>query len=147
MARKKNSLPFDRRGGSLVIQRRLLESESYRLLSLPARCLMLEMQIHWRNDRPVDFGTREAAEKLDCDRRVAMRAFRELVAGGFIRLEDESLFNSRIGSRARSWICTWLPFRDKPPSNAWEKNNSSGTSDAPQIQIVVPQTHHKFSDG
>jgi hypothetical protein len=127
MARKKNSLPFDQRGGKLVVQRRLLESEAYRGLSLAARCLLLEMQTHWSNTKPVDFGTREAAARLGCDRRVAMRAFKELLAAGFIQLEDEALFNSRTGSRSRSWILTWLPYNDKFPTNDWEAKKSSST--------------------
>ena len=124
MSRRKHRLPFDTKGGVIVLGRRMLESEAYRSLSLPARCLLLELQIQWRNDRPVAFGTREAAEKLGCDRRVAMRAFRELHAAGFILLEDEALFNSRTGSKARTWILTWMPYMDRPPSNDWESEKN-----------------------
>jgi len=73
------------------------------------------------------YGIREAAEKLGVDRRIAMRAFKELQTAGFIRLADESLFNSRTGSKARSWVLTWLPYRDRPPTNDWERSKSSGT--------------------
>ncbi|MCR6651803.1 MAG: hypothetical protein NVV73_10090 [Cellvibrionaceae bacterium] len=133
MARKKSSLPFDKRGGAIVIQRRLLESRAYLKLSLHARCLMVHMQCHWRNDKSVDFSTRTAATLLSCDRRLAMKAMSELEAAGFIRMEGLSFFNSRTGSKARSWILTWLPFMDRPPTNDWEKISiSTGTPDAPQ---------------
>lgn len=127
MARKKAALPFDKRGGVVVLGKRMLESDSYRSLSLVARCLAVELQIQWRPERPVAYGTREAAEKLGCDRRVAMRAFDELHKAGFILLEDEALFNSRTGSKARTWILTWLPFKDRPPTNDWEAKKSSST--------------------
>lgn len=128
MARKKNALPFDRRGSVVTIRRQMLESEAYSALSLAARCLVWELQIHWRNDKPVDFGIRKAADRLNCDKRVAMRALKELRDAGFIQLEDESLFNSRTGSRARSWILTWLPFRDRAPSNDWEVSKKSSST-------------------
>lgn len=120
MARKKENLPFDKTGGVLAIQRRLIGSDAYLRLSLPARCLIPLLQCHWRNDKPVDYGTREAALRLSCDRRVAMRALIELKDAGFLRVADESLFNSRTGSKARSWILTWLPYLSRPPTNDWE---------------------------
>jgi hypothetical protein len=128
MAKKKYRLPFDTRGGVVAVMRRMLESEAYRALSLPARCLLLELQVHWSNDKAVAFGTREAAEKLSCDRRVAMRAFDELRKAGFIHLEDESLFNSRTGSKARTWVLTWMPYLDRPPSNDWELSKKSSST-------------------
>lgn len=131
MSRRKQALPFDKRGGAIVTQRRLLESAAYLKLSLPARCLMPLMQCHWRNDKPVAYSTREAAERLSCDRRVAMKAMNELETTGFIRLADYSMFNSRTGSKARTWILTWLPYMDRPPTNDWEKK-STGALDAPQ---------------
>jgi len=105
----------------------MFESPAHFGLSLSARCLLLLLQCHWRNEKPVDYGIREAAEKLGVDRRIAMRAFKELQTAGFIRLADESLFNSRTGSKARSWVLTWLPYRDRPPTNDWERSKSSGT--------------------
>lgn len=174
MARKKTSLPFDKVGGTIVIQRRLLGSPAYLRLSLHARCLMPLLQCHWRNDKPVDFSTRMAASLLSCDRRLAMRAFDELAAAGFVKTDGISLFNSRTGSKARSWILTWLPYMSRPPTNDWERNSIfnrytrrttklicgtpdapqifgeliCGTPDAPQIGVfdgfVVHQMHHTY---
>lgn len=51
MAKRKHSLPFDKSGGQIVIQRRLLNSPQYLALSLPARCLLPLLQCHWRNNK------------------------------------------------------------------------------------------------
>jgi hypothetical protein len=124
--KKRDALPFDKAGGVVVIQRRLIKSAAFREMSLAARCLLPLLQSQWRNDRAIGYGTREAAAELDCSHRVAMQALRELHERGFIRLEDESMFNSRTGSRARSWVLTWLPFMGKPPTNEWEAKKSTG---------------------
>ena len=43
-----------------------------------------------------------------------------LLDNGFIEKIDESLFNSRTGSKSRTWRLTWLPYKDLPPTNDWE---------------------------
>jgi len=130
----KKKLPFDREGGVVVMPRRLLESRAYLSLSTHARCLLPILQIHWRNDSPVALGIREAAEKLGCNQRTAMKAFDELQRGGFIQLHDAAEFNSRTGSKARTWILTWMPYMDRKPTNNWEQiNNSTYVCSATQI--------------
>ncbi|MGB4248547.1 MAG: hypothetical protein WBJ75_12590 [Pseudohongiellaceae bacterium] len=131
MAKPKNALPFDNRGGVVRIQLRLYKSEAYLALSLHARCLMPLLQCHWRNDKSVDFGVREAAEKLSCNPRTAMRAFKELQEKGFIKMADDYYFDTfgvKGGSRPRAWRLTWLPFNGKAPSNDWEKQNAGALS-------------------
>jgi hypothetical protein len=49
-----------------------------------------------------------------------MKAFNELERRQFIQMYDAAEFNSRHGSKARTWILTWLPFRDRKPTNDWE---------------------------
>ena len=120
MAKTKKPLPFDKRGGVVTIRRPLLESENYLTLRPQEKVLMTLLQIHWRNEKPVDYGIEEAAKKIPCDRRIAMRAFKALEERGFISLVDESIFNSRTQSKSRSWRLNWLPFNDQPPSNKWE---------------------------
>lgn len=79
------------------------------------------MQLHWRNDEPVDYGVREAQKKIPCGRKKAMETFDELQKRGFTIKVDESLFSSRTQSKTRSWQLTWLPFKGKTPTNEWEK--------------------------
>ena len=87
--------------------------------------LFLLLQTQWRPDRPVSYGVREAATKIGCAVNTAARAFNELQTRGFIICEEQSLFNSKNGSRTREWRLTWMPYtwpgHVKPPSNEWEK--------------------------
>lgn len=118
---KRKGLPFDKQGGVVVIQRRLLASPAYLDLSPQAKVLMTLMQRHWSPHGPVGFGIRQAEVEIPCSRALAIRAFRELVAGGFIKLIDESLFCSRTQSKTRTWRLTWLPcWRNRAPTNDWE---------------------------
>ncbi|RLA39704.1 MAG: hypothetical protein DRR42_26805 [Gammaproteobacteria bacterium] len=96
-------------------------SENYRTLYRYSQQLLLLLQVHWREDRPVAFGVREVERLLNCDRRTAMKAFDELQKRGFIVKIDESLFNSRTESRSRTWRLTWLPYDWKSPTEEWEK--------------------------
>lgn len=118
---KKNVLPFDKAGGTVVIQRRLLKSAAYLGLSAQAKALLHLMHVYWTPNRPVGFGVREAEQSIPCSRKVAMRAFKELQEAGFIVLVEESLFCSRTQSKTRTWRLTWLPcWRNRPPTNDWE---------------------------
>lgn len=121
VGKRKSSLPFDKRGGTVVIQRRLLNSGAYLELSAQAKALAHLMQVHWRPDEPIGFGVREAEKKIPCCRRTAMSAFRELQDGGFIKMVEESRFCSRTQSKTRTWRLTWLPWNCRAPSNDWEK--------------------------
>lgn len=124
MIKKKNGLPFDRRGGLVAIQRRLLNSEAYLGLSPQAKALAHLMHVHWRPDRPIAYGVREAQEKIPCSRKLAMRAFRELQDRGFIKKVDESYFCSRTESKSRTWQLTWMPWNCREPTNEWEKTGN-----------------------
>lgn len=121
MARKKQSLPFDKAGGVVVTQRRMYSSTAFLNLSPQAKALREQMQVHWRNDKPVAFGIREAEEKIPCSKKIAIRAFKELEKNGFIVMVDECFFDSTTNSRSRTWRLTWLPFNGRAPTNEWEK--------------------------
>lgn len=121
MAGRKPIVPFDKRGGVIVVSRNLLESRNYRTLTPYAKSLMVLMQIHWRNDKPVDYGIEEASQKIPCDRRTAMKAFKQLQDRGFITCVAHSMFNSRTQSKSRSWRLEWMPYEYGEPRNVWEK--------------------------
>jgi len=118
-------LPFDKKGGTIVINRRLIASDAFLTMHPTANKLFLLLQSQWRHDRPVGYGVREAAKKIGCAHNTAAKAFQELEKRGFIIREEESFFNSRNGSRAREWRLTWVPYTwdgyEKPPSNEWEQ--------------------------
>ena len=124
VAKRKNPLPFDKQGGVVAMQRRLLTSDAYRSISPYAKSLLHLMHVHWANDKPVGFGVREAEQTVPCCRRTAMRAFSELTEAGFIVLVDESIFCSRTQSKARTWRLTWMPYNSKKPSLDWERQDA-----------------------
>ncbi|MBU2571190.1 MAG: hypothetical protein KJ725_14425 [Gammaproteobacteria bacterium] len=103
----------------------MFNSNEYTKLSIQARYLMLLLQEHWRNDKPVAFGVREAADKLGCMPNKAGKLFNELQEAGFIKLHSESRFNTRTGSKAREWRLTWMPFQGQKPTHDWEKSHST----------------------
>lgn len=123
--KKRNSLPFDKIGGIVAIQKRLLESREYLELRAQSKVLITLMQVHWRNEKPVAYGIREAMQKIPCSKGTAQAAFKELMEAGFIEMVDESLFDSRTKSKSRTWRLTWLPYNWKEPTNEWEKTRST----------------------
>lgn len=118
---KRAKLPFDTRVGKIVICRMLLDSNNYQTLSVYSRSLMTLLHVHWRNDKFVDYGVREAEKRLGCNRKTVMKAFDQLEERGFIVCSEQSLFSSRTQSKSRSWRLTWLPFNFDSPTNDWEK--------------------------
>ncbi len=122
MARKKkHTLPFDNRGGVIVLPLRMITSPIYQNLTPQAKHLIVLLQIHWRNDKLVDYGIREAMQKIPCSDKTASKAFKALQERAFITCIDESFFSTRTQSKTRSWRLEWLPFNDRPPANTWEK--------------------------
>lgn len=129
---KKTSLPFDKAGGVLAIQRPLVESSNYLSLSAQSKTLMILLHLHWRNDRPVAYGVREAMAKIPCAKRTAQNSFKELQEKGFITMMEESFFNSRTQSKSRTWKLNWLPFKDMKPTNEWKETNANWSNMHPQ---------------
>lgn len=119
--RKRNTLPFDKRGGVLIFSMRMIKSPTYQNLTPQAKVLIMLLQVHWKNDKLVDYGVREAAEKIPCDLKTVSKAFNQLQERGFITCMEQSIFSSRTQSKARGWRLEWLPFKDRPPTNTWEK--------------------------
>jgi hypothetical protein len=131
VAKKKEDLPFDRRGGVIVFGKRMVNSSQYLKLPAQAKVLLILLQDHWRNTRPIDYGIREAMKKIPCSKGTAQKAFKLLENGGFIEKIDESLFNSRTMSKSRTWRLTWLPYKGRPPTNEWEEVDSTGPNSDP----------------
>jgi hypothetical protein len=118
--RKKHALPFDNRGGVVVLSLRMIKSPTYLSLRPQAKVLMILLQEHWRNEKYVDYGIREAPEKTPCDRRTVTKAFDQLQERGFITCMELAFFSGRTQSKSRIWRLEWLPFNDRPPANTWE---------------------------
>jgi hypothetical protein len=121
MSKKKQKLSFDQRGGVMAVSRAMREAYVYESMPPTAKVLMDLLQMQWRNEKPVAYGVREAAEKIGCTPNTATKAFKILYEHGFIVCENESLFNSKTGSKAREWRLTWMPFECRNPTHDWEK--------------------------
>ena len=122
--RNGEGLPFDKQGGVIAIQRRLIQSRAFLGLSPQAKALIMLMQSHWSAAGPIGYGVREAEAKIPCSRKNAMKAFNELQEAGFIVKIDESLFSSRVQSKTRTWRLTWMPcWRNRAPTNDWERSS------------------------
>ena len=120
MAKKfKQRLPFDSDGGAVVFPKKLFESVAYCDLTPAAKCLIPLLQTFWRNERPVALGVREAALKIGCTPTTAGKALKMLQSHGFIVCANESLFNSKTGSKTREWRLTWMPFNGSNPTREW----------------------------
>lgn len=118
----KSALPFDKVGGVVAIQRRLLTSKRFLGLSCQAKALLMLMHRHWTPNGPIGFGVRQAESEIPCARATAMKAFRELENAGFIVMVEPSVFCSRTESKTRTWRLTWMPcWRNRAPTNDWEK--------------------------
>jgi hypothetical protein len=122
MAKNKTpKLDYDRRGGVMVVSRRMRESYAYETMPPTAKVLMDLLQMQWRNEKLVAYGVREAGIKIGCKPETAGKAFKVLEVRGFIVCETESLFNSKTGSKAREWRLTWMPFEYREATHDWEK--------------------------
>ncbi|MDD5269460.1 MAG: hypothetical protein PHO08_20500 [Methylococcales bacterium] len=95
MAKKKPRLGYDQRGGVLAVSRAMRESYVYETMSANAKVLMDLLQIQWRNDRPVGYGVREAAQKIGCTANTASKAFKTLQERGFIICHAEEFLQQQ----------------------------------------------------
>lgn len=140
MATKKHQLPYDKEGGRQTIQLRLTRSQQYLRLTCQAKALLHLMHSFWSSRGPVGFGVRQAEAEIPCSRKLAMRAFDELVETGFIVMVDESLFCSRVQSKTRTWRLTWMPcWNHRAPTNDWEKRQISISTGVKTTPVGVPQ--------
>lgn len=103
-------------GGVLGTPRQLIRSSAYRALSPEARCLLIELHDVWQPDKPIHFSTRRLREALGISQTGAVRAFREALELGFVRLANESDW---LNGKAREWILTWMPYNGREPTADW----------------------------
>ncbi len=109
---------FKRKEGVIALPRTMIRSPAYRALSLPARCLIVELQNRWAPSREsINFSTREAGDALGIAQKTAVAAFRELARCGFIELAVPA---DHGGRKARGWRLTWNATPDgREPTDDW----------------------------
>ncbi len=118
--RKRFKIPFNQRDGVVVMEMHMLKHKNYLTLSPQAKVLVNLLHQHWRNEKEVDYGTREAAQKIPCSKTTAMKSFNQLEERGFITCVTPAMFSSRTESKARTWKLEWMPFCHRKASNKWE---------------------------
>ena len=77
--------------------------------------------MHWNYENSVDYGVREAQDKIPCAKNTASKAFKPLQKAVFITLIEGSFFSSRTESKSRVWKLNWMPMGLSDPSNEWDK--------------------------
>ena len=116
------------------LDHRQLNSQSYRALSLAARCLLVELKMLYNgmNNGSLYLSIRDAAGRLGMADLTAVRsAFDELMGLGFIELTEEASFHVKAAekSRARCWRLTDEPGpgRRGPSMTFMERQPQPGT--------------------
>jgi len=112
------SLKFKRKHGVIGIPREMIRSPAYRDLSLPSRCLIVELQDVWNPGHiSIHFSVRRVSESLGVSISSASRSFQELLSHGFIKLAHESNW---VNGKAREWQLNWLPINGLEPTDEWK---------------------------
>lgn len=93
----------------------MLDSPAWNSLSLPARCLLIEIwkRYNGQNNGQISLSHREASEKLGVGRNTPTKLFRELEEKGFIEANQRGHFNVK-GGKATTWRLTAVPCGQKP---------------------------------
>jgi hypothetical protein len=96
----------------------ILNSPAYLDLKPPARALLIEFLRICRPSRNgrLSISTREAQKRLRVTEPVALKAFDELAAHGFIRLINHENWQERL---AREWELTMISMNNHEPRNDW----------------------------
>jgi hypothetical protein len=113
---KRTTSAGDRRRDRYVsLKYSVLESPAYRALSCGARCLLIELLRLWNgsNNGKLFLSIREAAKLVGCANDTAAKLFDELMAKGFIKLNERGWFSSQ-GGLASTWIITDCPILAQP---------------------------------
>lgn len=139
---KKTKPKYDQRGGVIVQCKYLHKNPAYQSLTAQSKVLMSLLQMHWTYENRVDYGVREAQDKIPCAKNTASKAFKQLQKSGFITLVEESFFSSRTESKSRVWKLNWMPTGLSDPSNEWDKQIKPTVSNT--ILVHRPQTQKRY---
>ncbi len=105
----------DKRGRSLTkgtfaqLPETVMASAAYATLSLPGRAVLFELARLYRggNNGRLGLSCRQAAERLQCSKDTAGRAFRELVERCLVESSVAGRFDAKGAQFASEWRLTW----------------------------------------
>ncbi len=128
--RSKRTAPF------IMLLHWMLNSPAWRSLSLPARCLLLEVwqRYNGQNNGEIAFSVREAARALGVGKNTPTKLFRELEDKGFLKARQRGSFHWK-GGEATTWELTMEPCGEKPATKEFMSWRPTGEKQKP-----VPHT-------
>lgn len=127
----------------------VIDSPAYRSLSLAGRCLLVELYAFYNgsNNGDVFLSCRLAADRLHIGKSSTARAFRELIAKGFIKPKQRGAFSVKMKPKfSTTWVLTEFPYLDKLPTmefRHWQPPKIHFTV-PPQGQTVPPQVQMRL---
>jgi hypothetical protein len=113
MAAKK----FKEQGGVIVLPLKMINSLAFQNLSAKSVKLLMLMQVHWREDKAIDYGISQTTLSIKCSRSTASALLNELIELGFVAIVDEADF---YANKARSWRLTYKPYLNREPTHDWK---------------------------
>ncbi len=122
----------------------MLNSAAWRSLSLPARCLLLEVwqRYNGANNGEISYSVREAAERLRVGQNTPTKLFRELEDKGFLKAHERGAF-TRKNRMATIWILTGEEYDGQPATKDFMR-----WPPVPEIQnTVTPRVTNSPSQG
>jgi len=137
----------------------MLKSDAWRSLKPAARALYVELAMRFNglNNGEIAFSVRQAARELNIAKDSASKAFRELAAKGFIKINQPGSFDWKLGL-ATTWILTehplgndlatkefmsWRPENLKPGPKSRPNRPNQGTGNGKCAQFSVRSVPHQ----
>jgi hypothetical protein len=124
---------------------RLLDSPAFLALTPHAATLYLYLERRYNgfNNGEISLSCREGAKKLKSCKDTASKAFKELIATGFIKVTVESAFNMKQ-RKARRWALTRHPMKSGiSPTNDWRDWKAENSENGRQERTESPASRTK----
>jgi hypothetical protein len=119
--------------GFVMLPHAVFDCPAYGALSAAERTVMWHLvRLHnGRNNGRISLAVRDAAAACHLSKDTAMRAFRSLIAKGFIEATYAGSYSAK--HRASEWRLNWLDSHDKPASWLFLRWLDDGVFDVPAL--------------
>ena len=144
MSRPKPRAKIDPRAKHIRVYRYMFDCPAYRSISTVARCLLDEImhRFNGANNGYIGLGQRQAAERLNVNRRTVAKAFAELEDRGFIKMRERGAFTFKK-RHTTEWILTEHEFQSREPTKdfiRWQPPDENKTRVHPVHPTGAPST-------
>lgn len=108
MSRRRNPKSWRFSDRYVMLFEWMLKSLAWQHATVYERCLYLEIRRRYngRNNGDISLSQREAMKLLGCSNTPVERAFKGLIAKGFIKPQQRGSFDWKAGRRATRWLLT-----------------------------------------